>query len=70
MSIKKKLLRFNEVETILGCSRRHVYDLLADGKIRAHNPGAAPGTRGTKILADSVDEYLSAGTIPTERWSR
>lgn len=67
--MKRRLLRFDEVREILGCSRDHIYDLLADGRIRAHNPNGKPGTRGTKILADSVDNYLEAGAIPAEKWS-
>jgi excisionase family DNA binding protein len=67
--MKKALLRFGEVQEILACSRDHVYDLLRDGKLQAHNPSGRPGTRGTKIIASSVDDYLKAGAIPAEKWS-
>jgi excisionase family DNA binding protein len=66
--VSKVLLRFDEVEVMLGCSKRHIYDLLKAGKIRAQNPRSAPGTRGTKIVAESVDEYLRATEIPAEKW--
>lgn len=69
LPIKKALLRFAEVQEILSCSRDHVYDLLRDGKIKAHNPTGKPGTRGTKIHAASVGEYLEAGTIPQGKWT-
>jgi predicted DNA-binding transcriptional regulator AlpA len=67
--VSKKLLRFDEVQTMLGCSRRHIYDLLAAGMLKAQNPSGAPGPRGTKIIATSVDEYLRKTEIPPEKWS-
>ena len=70
MGVKKQLLRFDEVQEVLGgVSRDHIYDLLAGGQLRAHNPKGSPGTRGTKIIASSVEEYLSAGEIPATSWS-
>jgi len=55
---------------MLGCCKQHVYNLLKDGKLRAHNPSSSPGRNGTKILADSVDEYLRDGEIPPEKWQK
>jgi len=69
MKSRRKLLRFDEVREMLGCSRDHIYDLLSAGKISAHNPNGRPGTRGTKILASSVDNYLLQGEIPPESWT-
>ena len=69
MKVKKALLRFEEVQEILGCSRRHIYDLLADDRLKAHNPKGAPGTKGTRIVATSVSAYLESGEIPAEKWS-
>lgn len=68
--MKRALLRIDEVCQILSCSRRHVYDLLCDGKIQAHNPSGRPGSRGTKILAVSVETYVATGTIPAEEWTK
>jgi excisionase family DNA binding protein len=68
-TVKRALYRIEEVKEILGCSKDHVYDLLRDGKLRAHNPSGKPGTRGTKILAASVDGYLKSGAIPAEKWN-
>lgn len=71
MSIKKALLRFDEVQLRLGgCSRDHIYDLLAAGKLRAHNPNGRPRSRGTRIISESVDDYLSKGEIPASAWGR
>lgn len=69
MAVKKALLRIDETMTILDCSRDHIYDLLREGRLQAHNPRGCPGTRGTKIFAISVDGYLAEGTIPTDKWS-
>lgn len=69
MKVKRALLRFDEVQEILGCSKRHIYDLLADDRLKAHNPSSSPGTRGTKILADSVRGYLDSGVIRSDKWN-
>lgn len=69
MKIRRELLRIDEAKTILNCSRDHIYDLLSAGKLRAHNPAGVPGTRGTKILAASVERYLEEGTIDSSRWN-
>ena len=69
MGNRKLLLRFDEVCVLLGCKKDHVYDLLRDGKLRAHNPTGRPGTRGTKIITSSLEAYLTAGEIPPEKWT-
>lgn len=69
MTIKKALLRIDEARVVLNCSKDHIYDLLSAGKIKAHNPTGAPGTRGTKILAATVESYLEQCTIPTDKWN-
>jgi excisionase family DNA binding protein len=66
---KRVLMRIGEVQEVLGCSRNHVYDLLASGRLQAFNPRGAPGTRGTRVVAASVTEYLKAGTITADSWS-
>jgi excisionase family DNA binding protein len=66
----KLLLRIDEVRVMLGCSRDHVYDLLRDGRLRAHNPNGRPGTRGTRIIAASVTEYVTNGTIHADEWTK
>ena len=67
---KRLLLRFTEVTEILGCSRDHIYDLLRDGKLQAHNPLGRPGGRGTKIVASSVEAYVASGTIKVGEWTK
>lgn len=69
MNIKKALLRIDEARIILNCSRDHVYDLLSTGRLKAHNPKGTPGTRGTQIVAASLEEHLAAGTIPVDKWN-
>lgn len=67
---KKSLLRFDEVMGILGYrSRDPIYNLLRDGKIKAHNPNGTPGSSGTRIITSSIVTYLEKGTIATERWT-
>ena len=71
MGVKRMLLRFDEVREMLGgCSRDHIYDLLRDGKIQAQNPTGRPGTRGTRILASSVEVYLEQTTIKAGDWTK
>lgn len=66
--MKRALLRIDEAAEMLACSRDHIYDLLRDGKLRAHNPNGRPGSRGTKIIAESVTIYVATGTIHADEW--
>lgn len=71
MTIKKMLLRFEEVQTILECSRTHVYTLLREGKLTAHNREKKPNRRtGTRILITSVEKYLESNRIPVKEWNK
>lgn len=69
-TMKRALLRIDEVRQILGCSKDHIYDLLRDGKLQAHNPTGRPSGRGTKIVATSVDMYISTFVIRPEDWNK
>ena len=66
--IKKQLLRIDEVCEILNCCKSHVYDLLREGYITAHNVKQKPGCKGTRIVSQSVSSYLNYGLIPVEAW--
>ena len=70
MTISKQLLRFDEVQTILNCSKDHIYELLRDKKLTAHNPTGKPGTKATKIITASVEKYLQIGVIPASEWDK
>lgn len=70
MTVKKMLLRFDEVMIILDCSKDTIYRLLREKKLRAHAPDGRPAKNRTKILASSVDEYLQNGVIPANQWKK
>lgn len=60
----KALYRIEEVTEILSCSRNTVINLLAEGKLIAHND--KPGRTGTRITVKSVNEYLKKYELPAE----
>jgi len=66
--VGKLLLRVEEVQTLLDCSRRKVYDLVETGHLLAHHRDGRPGVRGMRIVARSVDVYVERGVIPAERF--
>ena len=66
----KLFFNFREAEEITGLKKDALYDLLADGHLVAHNPGKAPGKKGTRIMAFSVWDYLRNGVIPAEKWCK
>lgn len=70
MTVKKMLLRFDEVMIILDCSRDTIYRLLREKKLTAHAPDGKPAKNRTKILAASVDRYLQEGVIAANQWKR
>jgi len=66
----KELLRFDEVMKILNVkSRDPIYNLLRDGKLLAHHPAGAPGTKGVRILTSSLKRFLEEGVVPPEKWT-
>lgn len=60
----KSLYRVDEVMEILSCSRSTVFNLLAEGKLRAHND--KPGGKGMRITSKSVNEYLEKYELPPD----
>jgi len=60
----KALYRIDEVMEILSCSRNTVFNLLVDGKLKAHND--KPGKSGIRIISKSVDEYLERYELPLD----
>lgn len=63
MTVKKMLLRFEEVQEILNCSRDTIYRLLREKRLIAHAPDGKPAKNRTKILTSSVEKYLQDGEI-------
>jgi hypothetical protein len=73
MTIEKKLLRFDEVRTILDCSDEFIRKLLREGKLQGHSPDGKPGTGGrctTKVTRSSLEKYLQKGVIPASAWNK
>ncbi len=62
--MKKALYRIDEVMEILSVSRRTVFNLLTEGKLKGHND--SPGKNGMRITVKSVEEYLEKYELPPE----
>jgi excisionase family DNA binding protein len=56
--IEVKLYRINEVAKALGCSRRHVFTLVAQGRLRA----VKLSRRATRIPASEVERLVNGET--------
>jgi len=54
---QKKLARLNidQARKRIGCSRPHVYRLLAEGKIKGYRFGVR---RGIRIYGDSIEKFM------------
>ena len=50
------LMRPYRVAVILDMTVRHVYRLVEEGRLEAHND--SPGRRGMRIMTDSVRIYI------------
>lgn len=48
----------------LNCSRVHVYDLVAAGKLRRFNISAKPGATKLRIADTDLDAYISSIEMP------
>jgi excisionase family DNA binding protein len=57
-----QLLHVTQVATLLRCSRRHVYTLIAAGRIRAVKVSA----RTTRVAASEVERFVSENTRTIE----
>ncbi len=65
---RRELLQINTVAELLSCSRCHIYNLLADGRLTAHHPTAVPGKRGIRITRASVETFLKVGVIQPDQY--
>lgn len=61
-----RLLPVTEVAKTLGCSRGHVYNLIAANALTAVNIGAGKSSK-TRIREDELEAFIEARTIETER---
>lgn len=60
----KALYRIDEVAEILSISRRTVYRLLTEGKLKGHSND--PGKAEIRVTVASVKEYLERYELPTD----
>ena len=56
---KDRRLTTDMVARKLGCSRSHVYNLIRDGRLRAHNFGV----RMTRIWKSDFDRFMEDSRI-------
>jgi len=57
-----QLYRIDEAAKILGCSRRHVFTLVAQGRLRA----VKLSSRATRIPASEIERLVNGETRPAE----
>lgn len=62
------LMRPGKVALMLDISKSKVYQLIHDGKLKAHNP--QPGKKGIRIYTSSVEEYIVKYAIPPNFYER
>jgi excisionase family DNA binding protein len=48
----------------IGCSRTHVYDLVAAGKLRRFNVSAKEGATKLRVADVDVDAYIRSAEMP------
>lgn len=56
-----RLLSPSEASSVLGCSRTHIYGLIAAGKLRAVEIKAS-GRSKTRVREDDLAEFIEANT--------
>lgn len=61
-----KLLTLEEAADRIGCSRTHIYDLIAAGKLRRFHISAKTGARKpkTRVADVDVDAFIQAAEAP------
>ena len=67
---QKRYVSFLVVRGVLECSRSHVYDLLSEGKLVAHNPDGCPGKNGTRIVTASLIHHMETSLIDKHQWKK
>lgn len=61
------MVRLPEVATALGCSRRSAYNLVRAGKLRGYSTSGEI-SKGIRVLASDLLEYVTAMRIDSSRW--
>ncbi|SNR32713.1 helix-turn-helix transcriptional regulator [Blastococcus mobilis] len=61
-----RLLTIPQAAARLGCSRPHVYDLIAAGKLRRYNISAKPGSTKTRVSDEDIDAYIKSIEMPVK----
>ncbi len=64
-----RLLTIPETGHALGCSRDHVYDLIAKGDLRAVDITAGTRSTKTRIRTDDLEAFIDARTRSARRAS-
>lgn len=59
-----KLISVPEAAARIGCSRGHIYNLLAAGRLKRHDI-ALKGTK-TRLSDEDVDRYIRESEIPRD----
>lgn len=59
---KDRLIPVTEAALRLGCSRAHVYDLIAAGQLRRHNI-SLKGSK-TRVSEVDLDRYIRDSEVP------
>ncbi|MHB8533777.1 MAG: helix-turn-helix transcriptional regulator [Solirubrobacteraceae bacterium] len=55
-----RLLRVEDAAVVLDCSKRHVFSMIASGKLRAVKLSA----RATRIAATELERFVNSGGRP------
>lgn len=58
-----KLVSIPEAAARLGCSRGHIYNLIAAGKLARHNI-ALTGSK-IRVSEEDLDRYIESTALPT-----
>lgn len=62
-----RLLDFPQAAEALGCSRTHIYDLIAAGELTPVNISAVRGGSKTRIDADDIDAFIERRKRPVPK---
>jgi len=65
MAPAPRLFSIPETAEHLGCTRFHVYDLIAAGRLAVVNIGI--GRSRSRITEDELDRFIKANTYGTKR---